>query len=62
MCLVVYGFVDFSFVQCVAVLNVFVGAKACFAVGHHGQSWQAIYINSYGIKKTFLSDLWFSQQ
>jgi hypothetical protein len=25
----VYGFVGFSFVLCVAVLNVFVGAEAC---------------------------------
>jgi hypothetical protein len=30
-------FVDFSLVQCVAVLNVFVGAKACcLSVVHHG--------------------------
>jgi hypothetical protein len=34
-------FVDFSFVQCVAALNVSVGAEAaCLAVGHHGYSWQ----------------------
>jgi hypothetical protein len=32
--------VDFSLVQCVAVLNVFVGVEAfCLAVSHHGHSW-----------------------
>jgi hypothetical protein len=31
-------FVDFSLVQCAAVLNVSAGAEACcLAIGHHGR-------------------------
>jgi hypothetical protein len=38
-------FVDFSVVQSVAVLKIFVGAEACcLAVGHHGHLWQVFLI------------------